>query len=168
MPLVKDRAIVEDVWVYVADDEEAPASGAVIVGAGRWIAERESLMRRNAPVGVLLRNDLDPAEVAADLHRFGVVALEFPAFRDGRAYTQARLLRERYGFRGELRATGEVLRDQAPFMRRCGVDAFEIGSGADAGAFGRAISEISVFYQPAADGSGPAAARRQATASWAY
>lgn len=168
MPLVKNRKIVEDGWIHVADGDEVPASGAVIVGAGRWIAERESLTRRNAPVGVLLRNDQDPAEVAADLDRFGVVALEFPAFRDGRAYTQARLLRERYGFRGELRATGEVLRDQAPFMRRCGIDAFETGSGADAGAFARAISEISVFYQPPADGSGPAAPRRGATASWAY
>ena len=167
MPLVKDREVVEDGWLYIADDEETPASGAVIVGAGRWIAERESLISRDAPVGVLLPNDLDPAEVAADLHRFGVVALEFPAFRDGRAYTQARLLRERYGFRGELRATGEVLRDQASFMRRCGIDAFEVTGSADAEAFGRAISEVSVFYQPAADGSSTAAARR-APASWAY
>jgi uncharacterized protein (DUF934 family) len=80
------------------------------------------------------------------------VALVFPNFRDGRAYSQARLLRERYGFRGELRATGEVLRDQFLFLVRAGFDAFEVKKDVDVAAFAAAVARYSVFYQPTADG----------------
>jgi uncharacterized protein (DUF934 family) len=81
------------------------------------------------------------------------VALSFPTFKDGRAYSQARLLRERYGFRGELRATGQVLRDQLLFMHRAGFDAFELSKDADAPVFVQALTRYSLFYQPAGDGS---------------
>jgi len=76
----------------------------------------------------------------------------FPTFRDGRAYSQARLLRERYQFRGELRATGQVLRDQLLFLQRAGFDAFEVLKDADAAAFAEAVHRYSVFYQPTGDG----------------
>jgi uncharacterized protein (DUF934 family) len=75
----------------------------------------------------------------------------FPSFKDGRAYSQARQLRERYGFRGELRATGDVLRDQFLFLARAGFDAFEVKKDADTAAFVEALARYSVFYQPAAD-----------------
>ena len=84
----------------------------------------------------------------------------FPTFKDGRAYSQARQLRERYGFRGELRATGDVLRDQFLFLARAGFDAFEVKKDADAAAFGEAIARYSVFYQPAGDGTAVQRARR--------
>lgn len=169
MPLVKDGNIAEDRWVHVADGEDIPMDAAIIVSADRWIADRASLVHRNAETGVRLRNDQSPEDFGEDLHRFGVVALEFPAFKDGRAYTQARLLRDRYRFHGEIRAFGDVLRDQLLFMQRCGIDAFEIRKQADAEAFAQAIGEISVFYQPAADGRHPVSAlRHRALASWAY
>ena len=169
MPLVKDKAIVEDSWIHIADGEDAPLDDAIIVSADRWLADRASLVHRNAPIGVRLRNDQSPENLGEDLHRFGVVVLEFPAFKDGRAYTQARLLRERYRFTGEVRASGDVLRDQLLFMQRCGIDAFEIRKQADAEAFQEAISEISVFYQPAADDRHPVTVQRNRTvASWAY
>lgn len=169
MPLVKDNSIIEDSWIHIADGEDAPLDAAIIVSADRWLADRASLVHRNGAVGVRLRNDQSPEELGEDLHRFGVVALEFPAFKDGRAYTQARLLRERHSFTGEVRAFGDVLRDQLLFMQRCGIDAFEIRKQADAEAFQKAISEISVFYQPAADARQPVTAQRnRAVASWAY
>lgn len=169
MPLVKDKAIVEDEWTHIADGEDIPSDRAVIVSADRWLADRVSLVHRNGPIGVRLRNDQSPEELGEDLYRFGVVALEFPAFKDGRAYTQARLLRERYRFDGEVRAFGDVLRDQLLFMQRCGIDVFEIRKQADAEAFQNAINEISVFYQPAADDRRPVSAQRnRAVASWAY
>ena len=169
MPLVKDRKIVEDSWTHVADGEDIPNGADVIVSAGRWLAERASLVHRNGGIGVRLRNDQRPEDVAEDLYRFGVVALEFPAFKDGRAYTQARLLRERFRFEGEVRAFGDVLRDQLLFMHRCGIDAFEVRKHADAQAFERAVNEISVFFQPASDSGTPVTALRQrALASWAY
>lgn len=169
MPLVKDRKIIEDEWTHIADGEDVPMTAAIIVSADRWIADRASLVHRNGPIGVRLRNDQSPEELGEDLYRFGVIALEFPAFKDGRAYTQARLLRERHRFGGEIRAIGDVLRDQFLFMRRCGIDAFEIRKQADAEAFGQTIDEISVFYQPAADDRRPAfEQRKRAVASWAY
>ena len=169
MPLVKDKSIVEDSWTHIADGEDVPLGAAIIVSADRWLADRDSLVHRNGPVGVRLRNDQSPEMLGEDLHRFGVIALEFPAFKDGRAYTQARLLRERFRFGGEVRAFGDVLRDQLLFMQRCGIDAFEIRKQADAEAFEKAVNEISVFYQPAADDRRPASAQRnRALASWAY
>lgn len=169
MPLVKDKSIVEDSWIHIADGEDIPFDRPVIVSADRWIADRASLVHRNGPIGVRLLNDQSPEDLGEDLYRFGVVALEFPAFKDGRAYTQARLLRERYRFDGEVRAFGDVLRDQLLFMQRCGIDAFEIRKQADAEAFSKAIGEISVFYQPAADDRRPVTAQRnRAVASWAY
>ncbi len=95
------------------------------------------IARREAPTGVLWPNNRKVAELAPYLDRLALVALVFPTFKDGRAYSQARLLRERYGFRGELRATGDVLRDQFLFLARAGFDAFEVKKEADAAAFVR-------------------------------
>jgi uncharacterized protein (DUF934 family) len=94
------------------------------------------------------------------LDRLAAVALVFPSFRDGRAYSQARLLRERYGFEGELRATGQVLRDQFVFMLRAGFDAFEVKKDSDAAAFAATSKRYSVFYQPTGDGRITALNRR--------
>jgi len=169
MPVVKDGNIIEDSWTHIADGEDLPVDSPVIVSAGRWQADRASLVHRLGPIGIRLPNDRSPEELGEDLYRFGVVAREFPAFKDGRAYTQARLLRERYRFSGEVRAYGDVLRDQLLFMQRCGIDTFEIRKQSDAEAFAKAAGEISVFYQPAADDRRPVSAlRHRAVASWAY
>jgi uncharacterized protein (DUF934 family) len=108
---------------------------------------------------LVLPNDADPSEAAATLSQFAIVVLEFPVFKDGRALSQARLLRERYGYRGEIRARGQVLRDQALFMARAGFDAFEIKCD-EAAAFAEALGEFSVVYQHAADGAVAAWRRR--------
>lgn len=115
--VIKGRRIVEDRWQSIADDAELPA-GAVIVALARWRRERAALLARDEPVGVRLPNTADVTELAEDLPKLAVVALEFPKFSDGRAYSQARLLRERFGYRGEIRAVGDVLRDQLFFMAR--------------------------------------------------
>jgi uncharacterized protein (DUF934 family) len=108
-----------------------------------------------------LANDREVAEIADDLHRLDAVVLEFPAFKDGRAYSQARLLRQRHGYTGEIRATGEVLQDQAIFLVRCGFDAFDVDDHT-AERWQAALRRISVVYQPAADDSTPAPWRRPA------
>ncbi len=152
MPLIKDDEIVEDPWTTVDDEEDLPEAAPAIVSLARWRAERDTLAGRNAPLGIRLRADQPPGEIAADLDRFQVIALEFPSFGDGRAYSYARLLRARHGYRGELRAVGQVLRDQALFLRRCGFDAFEVAEGTGVAGWREALGEISVFYQPAEDG----------------
>ncbi len=160
MPLIKDNELVPDPWVTLGDDEALPEGTPAIVSFERWQNEREALLQRNAPLGIRLRSDQPPKLVLDDLDRFAVVALEFPRFGDGRAYSYARLLRERYGFRGELRAVGNVLRDQALFMLRCGFDAFELAEDSALEGWRESLAEISVFYQPTADGRSPAHALR--------
>lgn len=152
MPLVKNSRIVEDRFVRLADDAPLPDTGAVVVSAKRYLAEVAALSRRKAPTGVAWPNDRSVAELVPHLQRLALVALEFPKFRDGRAFSQARLLRERYGYRGELRATGQVLRDQFLFMLRAGFDSFEVTKPADAEAFADSIRRYDVFYQPTGDG----------------
>ena len=152
MRLVKGNRIVEDRFVRVLDDAPMPDSVPVIVPAARFLADHAELSVRCAPIGVLWPNNRNISELAPYLDRLALVGLVFPAFKDGRAYSQARLLRERHGYRGELRATGEVLRDQFLFLVRAGFDAFEVRKDADAEAFAASIARYSVFYQPAGDG----------------
>ena len=148
--VIKNRQIVEDRWQHLADDAELPA-GPVIVSLARWRRERAALLARGEPVGVRLPNTANVADLAADLPALALVALEFPKFADGRAHSQARLLRERYGYRGELRAVGDVLRDQLFFMARNGFDAFEPRADRGLEDALEAFGEFSDSYQPAAD-----------------
>jgi uncharacterized protein (DUF934 family) len=160
MQLIKGGRIVADDFARVADDAPVPERVPVIVSAARFLADAEAFLARKAPTGVIWPNDCRVAELALHLDRLALVGLVFPVFRDGRAFSQARLLRERYGFRGELRATGQVLRDQFLFMLRAGFDAFEVTKDADAAAFAQAARRYSVFYQPTGDGRATARASR--------
>lgn len=152
MPLVKSGQIVSDRYVRILDDAPVPVSGAVLVPAERFFADAAELAARQAETGVIWPNNRDIDELAPHLDKIALVALVFPKYQDGRAYSQARILRERLGFRGELRATGQVLRDQFVFMLRAGFDAFEVKKDADAQVFGAVARRYSVFYQPTGDG----------------
>ncbi len=160
MPLVEAGHIVEDTYVRALDDAPIPDAVPVIVPGARFIAAAGDLVQREAPIGVVWPNDRKVAELAPWLDHLSLVALVFPKFRDGRAYSQARLLRERFGYRCELRATGDVLRDQFQFLLRAGFDAFEVKKPADARVFAEAAARFTVFYQPSADGRVPALRRR--------
>ncbi len=160
MPLVKSGRIVEDQYVRIADDAPVPDGVAVIVSGARFLADAEAFTHRTAAVGVLWPNSRPIAELAPHLKRIALVALVFPGFRDGRAYSQARILRERYGFGGEMRATGQVLRDQFLFLLRAGFNSFEVSKEADAAAFVESIKTFDVFYQPTGDGRATAFRRR--------
>jgi uncharacterized protein (DUF934 family) len=160
MPLVENGQIVQDRYHYLGNDEPIPERVPVIVSAQRFLADADGLIRRDGSLGVLWPNDRRIAELAPWLGHLALVALQFPKFRDGRAYSQARLLRETYGFRGRLRATGEVLRDQFHFLIRAGFDSFEVKKATDASAFVQAASRYSVVYQPSADGRVPALRKR--------
>ncbi len=160
MALVKDGQAVQDPWINVADNVELPSSGPIIVSLARWQTDRDALSSRADPVGIRLASHEAASDIASGLNRISLVALEFPTFRDGRAYSTARLLRERYGFTGELRAVGNVLYDQLMFMHRCGFDAFEIASDEAVESWQKAMSEFSAWYQPATDRRTPVTALR--------
>ena len=160
MPLVKGGKIITDPLVHVADDAEIPGEGAILISAARFLSDAEVLSQREARTGVIWPNSRDLDDLVPWLGWLAAVALVFPTFRDGRAYSQARLLRERHGYKGEVRATGQVLRDQFVFMQRAGFDAFEVKKDADAEAFAATVKRYSVFYQPTGDGRFTALHRR--------
>ena len=162
MAIVKNGELVTSSFVDASGAEAIPSDGAVIVSLEQWRAHRDALLKRGTPLGVRLHSDQAPELIASDVAQFAVVALEFPKFRDGRAYSYARLLRERYGFKGELRAVGEVLLEQLFFMLRTGFDAFEILSADPLKDYRTAVADFSVWYQPAADGRPTAMQLRRA------
>jgi len=160
MPLVKSGNITDDSFIHLADTAALPASGDILLSAARLLEDPDAALRRTAKVGVIWPNSRDIDDLVPYLDRLAAVALVFPTFRDGRAYSQARLLRERFAWRGELRATGQVLRDQFVFMLRAGFDAFEVKKQSDAEAFAQTVKRYSVFYQPTGDGRLTALHRR--------
>ena len=148
MPLIKAGRFVSDPWEHVADDAAIPAGAPASVSFRRWSAERDALLRRGGLLGLRLPNDVAVATLGPDIASFALIVLTFPRFTDGRAYSQARLLRGRFGYRGELRASGEVLRDQLLFMRRCGFDAFAVSERAVTENWLTGFGDFDVFYQP--------------------
>jgi uncharacterized protein (DUF934 family) len=159
MQIIRNRAIVEDDFTHVADGDELPAAGKPIVGLARYVKERGQLVERYAALGVRVASDKLPADLP-DLERLALIAIEFPKFTDGRGYSIARQLRQRHGFRGELRAVGWVLRDQLFYMERCGFDAFELKPGKPLESALQAFGEFTVTYQPATDDPRPLYRRR--------
>ena len=152
MPLLKNGKPATDLWAAVTDPDNPPEGDHLIV-EGATLIERGGFPETGARSqwGVAWPNNRPVAELAPYLDRLALVALSFPTFKDGRAYSQARLLRAQFGFGGEIRATGQVLQDQFAFMVRSGFDALQVTREADAAAFDRAVAAIPVVYQPGAD-----------------
>jgi len=149
--LIKNGLVADDPYTDVADDAALPA-GAVIVSLERFRTDRDVLLARNTPVGVRLGPDQSPEALAGDQGRLALVVLEFAKFRDGRPLSWARLLRTRLKFTGEIRATGDFLYDQIAFMVRVGFDAFVLPPSVTPELFQRALGEMTLVYQPSADG----------------
>ena len=144
--------------------------GRVLVPLAVWLARHEELTPRLelAEIGVWIDSHESPEALAAsidDLNRFPVIAVSFPKFTDGRGYSIARLLRERFGYRGELRAIGDVLRDQLFYMKRCGFNAFSLPANRDVGSALAGLSDFDESYQAAADQPLPLF-RRAAEQTW--
>jgi uncharacterized protein (DUF934 family) len=149
MPIIKDQKLAEDPYRRIDADDELP-TGPVLVDLSTFAARREELLR-HSELGVIVPSDVLLDEILEDLEHLTLIALDFPHFKDGRSYTKARQLRERYGFEGELRAIGDVLVDQLFFMHRCGFDAFELAESVDPEDALAAFARFSVLYQPGAD-----------------
>lgn len=171
--IIKNRAVVEDAWqvVRAAEDGALPAvaalpAGKVLVPFALWQAERDALVagRSRDELGVWLAPDSEPADLVADFDRIALIGVDFPRFADGRGYSIARLLRERHGWTGELRALGDVLRDQLLYLSRCGFDAFAVRADKDIHDALHAFGEFSQRYQGAVDNPAPLFRRRDAAA----
>ncbi len=162
MALWKNGEFVANEWRVAPDGAALPDRVKVIVSLDRWIAERDVLAQRNEPLGLLLGPDADWSEIVGDLSRFAVIAVSFPKFADGRAFSIAKLLRERDGYAGEIRAVGDYFLDQLPFMRRVGIDAFETDDPTLKRALDRGEwPEVRHYLQPGLDGPREAAAGKR-------
>ena len=150
MPLIKNGALADDAWIDAGDDETL-TDQASVVSLQRWQRDTEALRARNAPLGLRLDAGENPESIANDIDQFDLIKLNFPAFKDGRAYSYARMLRQRYGYARELRATGNVLRSQLQFMHRVGFDAFEVDDRITPEIYAEEISRLHEVYQPSAD-----------------
>jgi len=150
--LIRHRAIVDDSWTLLrapAPIAELPDGVPIIVPLAAWQAQRAVLIARGE-AGVWLAPDDDPAALADDIERLPLIAIEFPQFNDGRGYSLARLLRHRYGFRGELRAIGDVQRDQLYYLGQCGFDAFALPDTRSAADALAGLRDFSDGYQATA------------------
>ncbi|GAB4298375.1 MAG: DUF934 domain-containing protein [Methylophaga sp.] len=127
MQIIKDREIVEDNWIHL-DDEAELIAGNITVSLARWQEQHEILKHHEGSLGLRLSGDDPLEEIVPDLRYFSLIVLLFPVFTDGRCYSYARLLRERYDFKGEIRAQGDVLQDQLFYMSQCGINSFELAN----------------------------------------
>lgn len=155
MALLKNRQIADNTWQFVADGEALPASGDIIVTLARWEDEKAALQAHKGQLGVQLDGGDDPFALDPEILALPLIALNFPKFADGRNYSTARILREHLGFKGALRARGEILRDQLFYLWRVGIDEHELSDGVPPASALQAFQEYSVVYQPGADEPNP-------------
>jgi uncharacterized protein (DUF934 family) len=156
MALIKHKQVIhDDPWISVADDQPIPSEGDIIISYARFDREATDLSERKGRLGLRIEPEGDLLQLVTHLPKVAVIAIDFPKFGDGRGYTKARLLRERYHYQGELRAVGEVLGDQLFYMLRCGFDAFELAPGKDAELALKCFEDFSVTYQAATDDPRP-------------
>ena len=166
--IIKDKKLAADPWLRLesAADGTAPvipAQGDLIVPLALWRAQREALLARAGRLGVLVEGHEEPASFVEDLRHFGVIAVYFKSFGDGRGFSLGRLLRERYAYQGELRAVGDIFRDQLYFLSGCGFDAFELRDGEDPQEALAGFRVFSEAYQTSTERPLPLFRRRLAT-----
>ena len=170
MALIRHRKPAADRWQLLEAAADGgfpvlPLAAPVIVTLAQWQAQRESLLARSGDLGVWLAAEDDPAALAPDLERLMLVAVRFKSFTDGRGYSIGRLLRERHGYRGELRAIGDIQRDQLLYLERCGFDAFSLREGEEVDVALQAFHDFAETYQAAVDQPLPLYRRRAARAA---
>jgi len=166
--IIKNGQIVDDGWqVLKLSEGETPESvslpnGSALLPLAVWLARKTEILATGNPVGVWLDSSEGPEAIADDLAHFALIGVNFPKFADGRGYSSARLLRERYGYKGEIRAIGDVLQDQLFYMKRCGIDAFAVREDKDIEAALAGLNVFSDAYQAAVDQPQPLFRRRTA------
>ena len=164
--IIKNGQIVDDAWLVLKlSEEQAPESVALpdtpsLLPLAVWLAHKDEILARKQPVGIWLESNEGPESIANDLKHFTIIGVNFPKFADGRGYSTARLLRERFAYSGEIRALGDVLRDQLFLLRRCGFDAFAVRQDKDIEAALAGLNAFSESYQTAVDQPQPLFRRR--------
>jgi len=166
--IIRNQRVENDVWrtlgVQADEDLSLLPGGPILVPLALWKQRRSELLARGEPVGVWLKPDDEPGDIASDLDKLALVAVHFPKFGDGRGYSTGALLRTRHGYRGELRAFGDIGRDHLFFLARCGFDAFRLAEHRDPEDALAAFDDFSVRYQGSVDDPQPLFRKRLAGA----
>lgn len=152
MQIIKDAHIINDTWHLLPSEstiDDVSAHDYVILPLALWLENKEPLQSRQEKIGVWLNSSEEIESIAEDLTTLPLIALEFPSFTDGRHYSSARILRERYQYKGEVRAIGDVLKDQLFAMHRCGFNSFVIKQGKDIENALLSLNDFSETYQGA-------------------
>jgi uncharacterized protein (DUF934 family) len=161
--ILRGGELIEDNWTVIEDGRTAIDSGGgkVIVTLARWRAERDALLAAHSAVGVLVPNTADIEAIHQEISDRPLIVLQFPTFADGRALSQAVVLRKRLGFRAELRAIGDVIQDLVFWLGRCGFDSIVPRKDQNLEGCRAALRELTVTYQAAADEHTPVWVRRR-------
>ncbi|MBL1141426.1 MAG: DUF934 domain-containing protein [Proteobacteria bacterium] len=157
MQVIKNKEVINDDWQLIREIEnDAPVpEGKLIVPLAYWQANRDELLNKKSEHAVWIDGDIETEALVDDLEYFSIIALDFPAFKDGRSYSHASLLKNRYNYTGDLRAIGDVLRDQLFYMHRCGIDSYAVREDKDIEDALNSLNDFSVRYQAAADDALP-------------
>ena len=158
--LLKDNQIIEDSWAFLDDSAETLPSGNILLSLEQWQQFSDQLSQHNGELGLWLEGNAEIDAVIDSLQQLSLIAIKFPKFVDGRGFSLARLLRERYNYNGELRAIGEFIRDQLYLLKRCGFNAFQLSEDQDLSEASKSLSDFSETYQVSADQQEPLFRRR--------
>ena len=164
--IIKNGQVIDDAWhVLKLAEGQAPETVALpdaptLLPLAVWLARKDEILARHAPVGIWLESNEVPEAIADDLQHFTIIGVNFPKFADGRGYSTARLLRDRFAYAGEIRALGDVLRDKLFLLKRCGFDAFAVREDKDIDAALAGLNAFSESYQAAVDQPQPLFRRR--------
>ncbi len=163
MQVIKDGSVIDDDWLLIRDIEDSSPipGGDVILPLAFWHANRNQLLKTKKKHAIWIDGSIETESFLGDIEFFSIIALDFPTFKDGRSYSHARLLRERYNYKGELRAVGDVLQDQLFFMERCGINSFQIRDDKDIEQALNGFKSFSNRYQAAADNTIPISKKRK-------
>ncbi len=157
MRVIKNKEVINDDWQLIREIENDASvpEGKVVLPFAYWQANREAILKQNSEHAVWIDGATETEALVDDLEHFSMIALDFPAFKDGRSYSHASLLRNRYNYKGDLRAIGDVLRDQLFFLQRCGMSSYEVREDKDIEDALKSLQDFSVRYQAAADDALP-------------
>lgn len=159
--IIKNGAITEDTYHIITEVGALPAAD-IVVSLDVWQQQRAEVLAHPYKKGIMLKPDQHPEVIVSDLANLDIIALVFPAFADGRGYSYAVLLRQRYSFKGELRATGDIFKDNMFYLRRCGFDSFAVRADKDIDVALQGLQDFSEYYQASTDESAPLYRRRLA------
>ena len=161
MPQVlKDNRLIDDSWTLLTEDSESLPSGDILLSYSQWQTFSDQLDSHDGSVGVIIEGNAHIEDIIEPLLKLPLIAINFPKFADGRAFSSARLIRERYEYTGEIRAVGGFIRDQLYYLSRCGFNAFKFDDSVDLTESAKSLQDFSEAYQVSVDQESPLFRRR--------